>query len=63
MKVPMTKRAAKYRLGMHFMDATCSQLCQNCQKANYFVGQQWEQTVPTEFHCVTCGVLNQRLDH
>ncbi len=58
---PMTKRAAEHRLGKRFEDATCSQLCSNCKKPNFFVGQEWEYTVPKEFNCVTCGQLNSRI--
>ena len=58
---PLTKRAAEHRLGKNFEDATCSQLCRNCGKPNYFVGQLWDETVPETFNCVTCGHQNGRL--
>lgn len=58
---PLTARAAEYRYGKDFRSSTCSQLCTNCGKANYFLGQLFDEAVPNEFHCVTCGHVQKRL--
>lgn len=63
MKHPLTKRAAEHKLGKHFEDATCSQLCTNCGRGNFFVGQMFDETVPDTFDCVTCGFVNVRLEN
>jgi ribosomal protein S27AE len=55
MKTALSEQEVKKMFGKDMMSNTCSKLCANCGTSNFFVGHLWEDTVPKQFSCVSCG--------